>query len=163
MPDTPSPIRPTDDEARGLAHALIADARHGALAVIDPDSGAPFVSRVAVLGQGDGSVLLFVSALSHHTRALRASPACALLLGEPGPRGDALTHPRLTLLARAGFVPQGSPDHAALRTHWLDAHPKAKIYADLPDFAFVHLVPTGAHLNGGFGRAFLLTPSDLIP
>lgn len=162
MPDTPSPIRPTDDEARSLARALIADARHGALGVSDPDTGAPFVSRVAVLGQGDGAVLLFVSALSHHTRALRANPACALLLGEPGPRGDALTHPRLTLLARADFVLQGSPDHAALRTHWLAAHPKAKIYADLPDFAFVRLVPTGAHLNGGFGRAFVLTPSDLM-
>jgi putative heme iron utilization protein len=161
MPDAPSPIRPTDDDARALARALIAGARHGALAVTDPATAAPFVSRVAVMGQDDGSVVLFVSALSHHTGALRVNPACSILLGEPGPKGDALTHPRLTLIARASFVPQGSPEHADLRADWLARHPKARIYADLPDFAFARLAPTGAHLNGGFGRAFVLTPADL--
>ncbi len=163
MPDAPSPIRPTDDDARALARGLVAGARYGALGVTDPATAAPFVSRVAVMGQGDGSVFLFVSALSHHTRALRVNPVCSILLGEPGPKGDALTHPRLTLIAQAAFVPQGSPDHAGLRADWLARHPKATIYADLPDFAFARLAPTGAHLNGGFGRAFVLTPADLAP
>lgn len=161
MPDVPSPIRPTDAEARALARALIVEARHGALGVSDPDTAAPFVSRVAVMGRQDGSVVLFVSALSHHTRSLRVNPACSLLLGEPGPKGDALTHPRLTLLAHAAFVARESPEHAALRADWLQRHPKARIYADLADFAFARLAPTGAHLNGGFGRAFVLTPADL--
>lgn len=34
---------------------------------------------------------------------------------------------------------------------------------DLPDFAFVRLVPQSALLNGGFGRAFRLEPQDLAP
>jgi hypothetical protein len=163
MTDTPTPIRPTDAEARALARGLILGAAHGALGVTDPATGGPHVTRVAVLGRDDGSVVLFVSALSHHTRALRVSPACSLLLGEPGARGDPLTHPRLTLLARAAFVAKGSADHAALRSDWLARHPKARVYADLPDFTFARLEPTGAHLNGGFGRAFVLTPADLAP
>ena len=162
-PDAPSPIRPTDAQARDLARGLILGAAHGALGVIDPATGDPHVTRVAVMGQADGSAVLFVSALSLHTRALRANPACSLLLGEPGAKGDPLTHPRLTLLARAAFVAPGSAEHAALRADWLTRHPKARIYADLPDFAFARLAPTGAHLNGGFGRAFVLTPADLCP
>lgn len=161
--DAPSPIRPTDAQARDLAHGLILGAAHGALGVTDPATGAPHVTRVAVMGQPDGSAVLFVSALSLHTRALRANPPCSLLLGEPGARGDPLTHPRLTLLARAAFVPQGGDAHRSLREAWLVRHPKARVYADLPDFAFAHLTPTGAHLNGGFGRAFVLTPDDLCP
>lgn len=163
MAETPDPIRPTDAQARDLARGLILGAAHGALGVIDPATGGPHVTRVAVMGRGDGSVVLFVSALSHHTRALRANPACSLLLGEPGARGDPLTHPRLTLLARADFVAQGSEAHRALRDDWLARHPKARVYADLPDFAFARLTPAGAHLNGGFGRAFVLTPADLCP
>jgi hypothetical protein len=163
MADRPSPIRPTDAQARDLARGLIAGATHAALGVTDPATGAPHVTRVAVMGRDDGSVVLFVSALSLHTRALRTNPACSVLLGEPGARGDPLTHPRLTLLATAAFVAQGSADHAALRDAWLTRHPKARVYADLPDFAFAILAPTGAHLNGGFGRAFVLTPADLNP
>jgi hypothetical protein len=162
-PDAPSPIRPTDAQARDLARALILGAGHAALGVTDPATGAPHVTRVAVMGRGDGSVVLFVSALSLHTRALRMSAACSVLLGEPGAKGDPLTHPRLTLLARASFVAQGSADHATLRDAWLTRHPKARVYADLPDFAFAILTPTGAHLNGGFGRAFALTPAELTP
>ncbi|MCU0908015.1 MAG: pyridoxamine 5'-phosphate oxidase family protein [Rhodobacteraceae bacterium] len=167
MADAPrpirDPIRPTDAQARDLARGLVRDAGHGALGVLDPATGGPHVTRVAVMGQPDGSAVLFVSALSHHTRALRAHPACSLLLGEPGAKGDPLTHPRLTLLAQAAFVPQGSDAHRALRAAWLTRHPKARVYADLPDFAFAILTPTGAHLNGGFGRAFVLTPDDLGP
>ena len=161
-PDAPDPVRPTDDEARALARRLMEEARHGALGVLDPATGAPHVTRVAV-GLADGAPLTLISALSHHTRALAADPRCSLLLGEPGPRGDPLTHPRLTLLARAAFVASDDPARPALRAGWLARHPKAKLYMDFADFAFVRLRPEGAHLNGGFGRAYRLVASDLAP
>ena len=53
MPEPVNPIRPTDDDARALARALLSGARHAALAVLHPDTGAPFVSRIA-LGQAPG-------------------------------------------------------------------------------------------------------------
>lgn len=153
----PDPIRPTDDEARALSRALIAGARFGALAVIDPTTGGPHVTRVAV-GQDGGVPLLLVSTLAAHTRALLADPACSLLVGEPGPKGDPLTHPRLTLHARAEPA-----DKAALRARWLADHPKTKLYYDFADFHLMRLVPVSGHLNGGFARAFILTPKDLLP
>ena len=161
MPET-SPIRPTDDEARRLARALIDAARFGALATLDP-SGAPLVTRVAVGTDAEGVPVTLVSDLSAHTRAMRADPRVSLLLGEPGPKGDPLTHPRLTLQARAAFVPRDGAGHAALHARWLGAHPKSKLYIDFADFSFVRLCAIGAALNGGFGRAFDLTPADLRP
>jgi putative heme iron utilization protein len=99
--------------------------------------------------------------LSLHTRALLAEPRASLLLGEPGPRGDPLTHPRITLQVVAEFLRHGTPEHAKLRSEYLRQHPKAKLYADFADFAFARLRVQGAALNGGFGKAFELTPADL--
>lgn len=158
-----SPIRPTDDEARQLARDLIAGARFGALAFTDPDSGTPMVSRVAAVPGPDGLPLSLVSDLAQHARALKADPACALLLGEPGPKGDPLTHPRLSLQARARFIRHDDADHAALAAHFLSLQPKAQLYIGFADFSLLAFTVTGAHLNGGFGKAFVLTPDDLRP
>jgi len=158
MPPEPiDPIRPTDDEARALARRLLSEARHAALGVIEPETGGPFVTRVAV-GWDGGAALVLVSTLSQHTRALRAEPASSLLLGEPGPRGDPLTHPRLTLLTRAEPA-----DKAVHRASWLAQHPKAGLYYDFADFLMLRLAVRSAFLNGGFGKAFRLRPEDLRP
>ena len=157
------PIRPTDAEARALARALIAGASHAALAVLDPASGRPTISRIAFGTAPDGTPLSLISTLAQHTTALRANPACALLLGEPGPKGDPLTHPRLSLNATAVFVAPDDPARPRIRAHYLDSHPKAKLYVDFADFAFVLFTPDSALLNGGFGQAFKLTADDLLP
>lgn len=152
------PIRPTDDEARRMARTIIAGARYGALSVLEPDSQWPQVSRVAVVAGPDGVPLTLVSELSEHTRAIRADPRCSLLLGEPGPKGDPLTHPRLTLRATAETA-----DKTALKAHYLSAYPKARLYYDFGDFMLLRLTPVGAALNGGFGKAFRLTAEDILP
>ncbi len=156
-----APVRPADTEARALAQALIAGARFGALAVRLPETGAPYVSRVAVGTDAAGRPVTLVSTLAQHTTALRADPACSLLLGEPDTKGDPLTHPRLTLQARADFVAPDGPDHALLRARWLETHPKAALYVDFADFGFLRFAVAEAFLNGGFGKAFALGPDDL--
>ncbi|MDU8911805.1 HugZ family protein [Aestuariicoccus sp. MJ-SS9] len=157
----PSPIRPTTDEARQLARDLIAGARFGALGVRDPETGGPMVSRIGVVPGPDGLPLALVSDLSHHTKALKADPLCSLMVGEPKGKGDPLTHPRLSLQGRARFVRHGEPEHAALAAHYLTHQPKAKLYIGFADFALMRLEVASAHLNGGFGKAFVLTPEDL--
>jgi putative heme iron utilization protein len=102
-----------------------------------------------------------VSDLSAHTRALKANPLCSLLVGEPGGRGDPLTHPRLTLQGRVRFVRKGAEGYDALRARWLEGHRKSTLYVDFADFSFAVIDLEAAHLNGGFGRAFVLTPGDL--
>ena len=148
------PINPTDDSARVMAWDILGQARFGALAVTLPQ-GAPYVARVAMLWS-DGGLLTLVSTLSTHTQGLQANPACAALVGEPGGKGDPLTHPRMTLLCMAEQT-----DKAAHKATWLSAIPKAKLYYDFADFLMFRLRPTEIHLNGGFGKAFRLTQGDL--
>lgn len=156
-----NPIRETDAEARALAQGLIQNARFGALGVRDPETGAPMVTRVAVATTDNGQPMTLISDLSLHTVALKADPICSLLLGEPGDKGDPLTHPRITLQARAWFVRHGAPAHADLRKRYLEQQPKAQLYIDFADFSFALFDVTEAYLNGGFGKAYRLTSEDL--
>lgn len=152
------PFRPTDDEARALAQSLIAKARFAALAVTDPETGDPVVTRIALVPGPDGAPLTLVSDLSSHTAALTANPRCSVLIGEPGAKGDPLTHPRLTLIANAEMA-----DKTGLKDHYLSAYPKAQLYYDFADFRLVRFAPVTGLLNGGFGKAYKLTAEDILP
>jgi hypothetical protein len=163
MPTRKSPVQPADTESRALARRLIAAAGHGALAVLHPDSGVPHVSRIALAPARDGHLLAFLSAIALHSRALVAAPRAGLLVGEPGARGDPLAQPRLSLTVEAAFVPPDLARVEELRALWLARHPKARVYADLPDFRFVRLRLCEGLLNGGFGRAYALSAADLLP
>lgn len=154
-------IRPTDAEGIRLAKTLVRTARFGALAVLDPQSGTPLASRVGVATDLDGTPLILISGLAAHTGAILADPRCSLLLGEPG-KGDPLAYPRITLVCRARRLERGSPDHVRAERRYLNRNPKAKLYAGLGDFAFFRLELEHASLNGGFGKAYLLTREDLL-
>jgi hypothetical protein len=159
----PDPVAPADDAARDMARRMMEQARHAALAFTDPGTGTPGISRIAFGLAGDGEPVTLISALAQHAAALSHHPAAAVLVGEPGDRGDPLTHPRLMLRVMARFVPRGDADHADLRATWLTAHPKAALYGDFADFGFVRLTPVSALLNAGFGRAFRLEAEDFRP
>ena len=160
MTTRPDPVQPADDAALALARGLLA-LGHAALAWTDPDSGTPGISRISFARDPEVGPLTLISGLAPHFRALRTNPACALMLGEVGDKGDPLTHPRLMIQARASFVTPDDPARPALRDRWLARNPKATVYIDLPDFAFVRLTPVSALLNGGFGRAHRIDPADL--
>lgn len=153
--EKPNPINPTDDDALALAARLCRDARFGALGVVDPTNGHPSVTRVAVLWH-KGAVLTLISELSSHTKALGEDPRASVLIGEPGPKGDPLTHPRMTLTTVATTA-----NKADLRSVWLEHHPKSQLYYDFADFQMMRLVVEAAALNGGFGKAYQLMPDDL--
>lgn len=161
MPERPDPVATADDAARALALGLLQAARVAALAVTDPADGLPGISRIAFGRTEAGELVSLVSALAPHHGALRQNPDCALMVGEVGAKGDPLTHPRLMVKAVARFVARDEARHAALREEWLRIQPKAKLYVDFADFAFVCFTPRSALLNGGFARAFRLLPGDL--
>lgn len=154
-------IRQTDADAIRLAKTLLRASRYGALAAIDPESGAPLASRVGVATDTDGCPLILVSGLSAHTAAIVADPRCSLLLGEVG-KGDPLAHPRISLACRAQRFQRDTPDWARAERRYLNRNPKAKLYVGLGDFAFFRLEIDKASLNGGFGKAYLLTREDLL-
>lgn len=126
-----------------------------------PDTGAPPVSRIA-FGKINGTRVTQISDLARQSRTIRQNPAVSVLIGEPGPKGDPLIHPRLTLQATARPIVSNTPEHMQNRDLWLETHPKAALYTDFADFAFVELAPLSVALNGGFDKAFALTPADLI-
>ncbi|TKA94394.1 pyridoxamine 5-phosphate oxidase [Cereibacter changlensis] len=163
MQTRPDPVLPADEDARALAQSLLRQARHAALGVLDPEHGGPAVSLIAFGLDPEGIPLTLISGLAPHMAALRANPAASVMVGDPGPKGDPLTHPRLMIRAEARLIDRASDDHALLRDHWLVAHPKAKLYIDFTDFAFARLHPASALLNAGFGRAFRLSPTELLP
>jgi putative heme iron utilization protein len=154
-------IQETDEEGIRLARTLLRTARYGALASLEPGTGAPFASRVATATEVGGDPLILVSQLSGHTGAILADPRCSLLLGEPG-SGDPLAYARITLMCRAERLERGTPacDEAARR--YLNRHPKAKLYAGFKDFSFFRLRIEGASLNGGFARAYRLDRDDIV-
>lgn len=156
------PIRPTDADARGLAMKLMREARFAALAVLD-DQGLPMLSRVGFGLAPDGAPISLISTLAAHTQALQQRPCCAVMIGEPGDRGDALSHPRLSLQGQAEIIARSDPRHDALAAPYLRDHPKAKLYLQLGDFHFMRLAVTTGFLNGGFGKAHKLRPDDLRP
>ncbi|PDT32023.1 pyridoxamine 5'-phosphate oxidase [Rhizobium sp. L9] len=161
MKHQPSPLRETDDEARRLGRVLLRSARYAAIAVLDPDTGFPFASRVLLATDVDGAPVILVSKLSAHTKALVRDPRASLLTGEPG-KGDPLAHSRLTTQCTAEPIEHGHRFHERIRTRFLDRHPKANLYIDFPDFLFFRLKPEQASLNAGFGRAYHLDGGDLI-
>ncbi|MDL2409292.1 pyridoxamine 5'-phosphate oxidase family protein [Rhizobium calliandrae] len=161
MNDKPSVLRQTDDDARRQARILLRSARYAALAVIDPKTGFPSVSRVLTGTDIDGVPVILVSGLSAHTGALSKDPRASVLFGEPG-RGDPLAHPRLSVQCSAERINRQNRLHGRIRARFLARHPKAKLYADFPDFCFFRLVPLTASLNGGFGKAYILPGDDLM-
>jgi putative heme iron utilization protein len=161
MAEEKNVIQETDGEAIRLARTLMRAARYGALAVLDPESGAPVASRVAVATAVDGTPIILVSGLSSHTAAIQVDPRCSLLLGEPG-SGDPLAYPRISLFCRAAKLERGTAAAGEAERRYLNRHPKARLYAGFRDFAFFRLEVEGAGLNGGFARAYRLGCADLI-
>lgn len=154
-------LRETDDDARRLAKTIMRVARFGGLAALQPETGYPIASRVAVATDVDGTPFILTSTLSGHTSAILNDPRCSLLVGEPG-KGDPLAHARVTLFANAERAERGSSLHERLRRRYLARHPKAELYVDFGDFAFFRLEIGGASLNGGFGKAYELSRNDLV-
>jgi len=161
--DAPSPFRDTDDAARRLAQDVIGAARLAALAVLDPTTGAPHVTRIAFGLAQDGTWMTLISELSAHTQALRTDIRAGLLLGEAPSKGDPLAFPRLSACVDAHFVSRDDPRYRDLRAAWLGHHPKSALYVDFADFSFVTFTPLSADLNGGFGKAYRLSAADLTP
>ena len=161
MAEEKSVLQPTSDEARRQAKTLLRTARYGALATLDPQTGAPQVTRVGVSTDFDGAPVLLISGLAAHFPALKADGRCSLLLGEPG-KGDPLAHSRISIAAEANILERDTPDSQRIAARYLAHQPKAKLYAELGDFRFVRLEPRSASLNGGFGKAFAFAAEDLL-
>lgn len=120
--------------------------------------GQPYAALVTPATAPELSPLLLLSALSEHTRQLRAEPRCALLAVGPPAEANPQTAPRVTLTGLA--EPDGDP---ALKARFLAIHPYAAGYAGFGDFALWRVRPVAAMFVGGFARAVRLRGAELLP
>lgn len=155
----PNPLRDPDDDSRCMARQMLARMTHATLAVLDPSTGHPQVSRISCQCDDQGRPVALLSALAAHSRALAADPRAGLLVEGADGKGEIMTRPRLSMQVFATRLSSS----AELRGMWLKRNPKAQIYVDLPDFSFWRLEPRSAVLIAGFGAAFTLKPDDLKP
>jgi heme iron utilization protein len=139
----------------GESRRLLRSIRAATLATLT-ESGSPFATLTTLATDHDGTPILLLSRLAHHTGNLERDGRCSLLLAQGG-RGDPLAHPRLTLVARAARTQ--SP---TARARFLARNPKAQLYADFPDFSFWRAEIEAVHLNGGFARAADFGPEALL-
>jgi heme iron utilization protein len=152
---------PADFMPLEVAKALLRATRAGTLATLDRNTGYPFASLVNMATDVDGAPLILVSRLATHTANLEVDGRASLLLAETG-KGDALAHPRLTVLGSFAQVAREGADDARIRRRFLARHPKSELYAGFGDFAFWRMGVVSAHLNGGFARAADLTAADVL-
>jgi heme iron utilization protein len=152
---------PADFMPLAVAKSLLRATRAGTLATLDRNSGHPFASLVNVATDVDGSPLILVSKLAAHTANLEVDGRASLLLAETG-KGDALAHPRLTVLGAFAPIAHDSPEEPRIRRRFLARHPKSELYAGFGDFAFWRMAVVSAHLNGGFARAADLTAAEVL-
>ncbi|HWE78263.1 MAG TPA: DUF2470 domain-containing protein [Pseudolabrys sp.] len=153
--------QPADFLPCDVARSLLRTTRAGTLATLDRTSGYPFVSLVNVASDADGAPLILVSRLATHTANLEVDARASLLLAPTG-KGDALAHPRLTVLGTFLRIAQECADDVPLRRRFLARHPKSELYAGFGDFCFWRMDVVSAHLNGGFARAADLTATDVL-
>ncbi len=151
-------LNPVDEAALARAAGVLGPARHGYLAVLQPGSGWPGLSRVALGRDAEGVPLILISQLSAHFGALEADGRCCLLVGEPG-SGDPLAYARLSMDCLAERV--GDAERPALRERFVAWQPKAALYVNFADFAFWRLRPVRASFNAGFGKAFALDAEQI--
>jgi putative heme iron utilization protein len=153
--------QPQDFRPVELARVLLRSTRSATLATLDRNTGHPFGSLVNVATDADGAPLILVSRLATHTANLEIDARASLLLASFG-KGDALTHPRLTVLGTFVPIAPDSVDEPRVRRRFLMHQPKSKLYAGFADFSFWRMEVVSAHLNAGFARAADLAAVDVL-
>lgn len=133
--------------------ALVRRALKASLATIGaaadpPTTGWPAAALVTVATACDGSPVLLLSTLAHHTRNILADPRAALLVDGTEGIANPQAGPRVTLMGRIAATSDPS-----LARRFLARHPAARTYAGFGDFAFYKMTVERLHYVGGFARA----------
>lgn len=150
------PSIPTPTHAE-QARTLVASAANGVLSTHAVDlEGHPYGSLV-IFALHEGAPVFLISELAEHTRNLRASSRCSLLVTETGP-DNPLALGRLTLLGTCAPVPPSQAEAAG--ASFLARHPESEYYADFEDFGYWRLEVTSIRYIGGFGRMSWVESAD---
>ncbi|GBD42569.1 hypothetical protein HRbin40_00023 [bacterium HR40] len=137
----------TEPSTAATVRRLLRTRFRAALGTLAADSGAPYVSLVALATAPDASPLLYLSRLAEHTRNLFADARAALLVDATDTMALPLAGERATLCGRMVRC-----DDPALLDRYLRFHPDAVQYRAFGDFELWRMELERVHLVAGFGR-----------
>ena len=143
------------------AAELLLAHRWAGLATLGDDG--PSASMVAYAPEPDlGSLVLFLSELSEHTRNLITEPRVSLVISETEPGdGDPQTLARLSIKATARIVDRTSPEFAEMWRIYTECLPDSAPRIVLGDFSLFRVVVGEARYVGGFAQAGTISPDRL--
>ena len=143
------------------AARLVLGERWAAIATLD--EGRPLATMVAYAPEPRlGGLLMLLSGLAAHTRALVDDPRCSLAVTRPDTgKGDPQLLPRVSLQGSVQVLEADSPEHAEGKALYLARFPDAEPRFDLADFVLFRFVPEEARYVGGFARAIRMTGIQL--
>ncbi|MEM9530604.1 MAG: DUF2470 domain-containing protein [Pseudomonadota bacterium] len=152
--------QPLDADARRRARSLLRLSDSGAFTYLEISTGDPAVALAGLATDLDGAPLFPFSNLSGRPQALAADPRAALLLTTSSRSDDPLNAPRLQLLGRVRRLEAGQEDFA--RGRYLQRHPTATDYLDLPDFSLWRLEIESGKFIDGYAKTYPLRPADVL-
>lgn len=156
------PYRDADAATLAQVRDLLEQARHATLGTLDPDSGAPLLTRISMQADADGVPVALLSDLAQHSAALRRDARCGLMVApQTSAKGSVMAQPRLSLLCHAQLLTESASTDARRRAAWRDRDGRAAVYLGLGDFRFWRLTPVSLLFNAGFGRAFRIDGAAL--
>ena len=122
---------------------------------VEPE-GFPYGSFVT-FALHDNSPVFLISEMAEHTKNLRGTARCSLLVAQKG-EGDPLARGRVTLVGTCRIT-EGE-ERSSAREAFLAGHPNASYYADFQDFHFWKLDVEHVRFIGGYGRMSWVEPTD---
>jgi putative heme iron utilization protein len=151
------------DPLATVLRGLLLERSTAALATLhDGRPSASMIPFAVHVGPAGLRLVTHVSSLAAHTREMRSCPEVCLLVAAAE---TAVTMPqalpRVSIPARAEFIPADHPDHPALRAAYMGKFPDAEPFFQLGDFSIVAFVPASARLVAGFARAVTL-PAEAL-
>jgi len=150
------------EEAARAAAGLVRRCRVAALGTLH--EGIPAVSQVpfAVLPAADCALVVLVSRLAAHTRAMEQDPRVGLMIAQPED-GQTVAHAlaRVSIGAEARMIPRAHPDYGAARVAYAARFPDQAFLFDLGDFELYALAPRTVRVVAGLAQAASITPAAL--
>ena len=161
---TDPPTTKNAGDADGLpraARALLARERTAVLSTISVHrAGYPYGSVTPYAPSRRGQPIVLISTLAAHTKNLLADPRACLFVGDRASADDPQAGGRVSLLGRAGRVPDG--ETADARARYLARHPQARGYFSTHDFQLWEIAVEELRLIAGFGRIAWLPGAVIV-
>lgn len=150
-----------DTQSEKILAQIIRNTRVAALATLRDD--APRLSMVAFIPADDFSLFyIHVSKIAQHTVDMMKNNHVSLMIAETDDgRTDPQLLARVSIRASAEIMQNGEPGYTPIKKKYIERFPESAPLFKLEDFGIWRIIPKGARLIAGFGKAYNLTPESL--